>query len=141
MTIYFRGIAVKNFAHLHVHSCFSFQDGASDVEKLVRSAGELGMDSMAITDHNNLSAAVRFTKSAKECGIKPIHGAEVTLEDGSHLVLLAENPKGYSNISLILTEAYMSRDWQNTAKTLQGGDAAKIIDVYKRQGRTKLRKR
>ncbi len=129
----FRGIAVKNFAHLHVHSCFSFQDGASDVEKLVRSAGELGMDAMAITDHNNLSAASRFTKSAKECGIKPIHGAEVTLEDGSHLILLAANPRGYSNISLILTEAYMSRDWQNTSRALEGKDAAKIREALKRR--------
>jgi error-prone DNA polymerase len=124
---------VKNFAHLHVHSCFSFQDGASGVEKLVRKAGELGMDAMAITDHNNLSAAVRFTKAAKECGIKPICGAEVTLEDGSHLVLLAENPKGYSNISKILTEAYMSRDWQNTAQALEGKDVAKTREELKRR--------
>lgn len=124
---------MKNFAHLHVHSCFSFQDGASGVERLVRKAGELGMDAMAITDHNNLSAAARFTKAAKECGIKPICGAEVTLEDGSHLVLLAENPKGYSNISKILTEAYMSRDWQNTAQALEGKDAAKTREELKRR--------
>ncbi len=124
---------MKNFAHLHVHSCFSFQDGASGVKKLVRSAGELGMNSMAITDHNNLSAALRLTKAAEECGIKPIHGAEVTLEDGSHLILLAENPKGYSNISVILTEAYMSGDWQNTARALEGRDAARTMNALKRR--------
>lgn len=114
------------FAHLHVHSCFSFQDGASHVEKLVRTARELGMDAMAITDHNSLSAAVRFAKAAEEYGIKPIYGAEVTLEDGSHLVLLAENAKGYSNLSLILTEAYMSRDWKNITRLLGGRDTNRI---------------
>lgn len=114
------------FAHLHVHSCFSFQDGASHVEKLVRTARELGMDAMAITDHNSLSAAVRFAKTAEEYGIKPIYGAEVTLEDGSHLVLLAENAKGYSNLSLILTEAYMSMDWKNITRLLGGRDTNRI---------------
>jgi error-prone DNA polymerase len=128
-----RGIIVKKFAHLHVHSCFSFQDGASGVDELVRSAGELGMDGMAITDHNNLSAALRLTKAAEACGIKPIHGAEVTLEDGSHLVLLAQNPKGYSNISVILTEAYMSRDWKNTAQVLAGRDGVKTGEALKRR--------
>lgn len=124
---------MKKFAHLHVHSCFSFQDGASGVDELVRSAGELGMDGMAITDHNNLSAALRLTKAAEACGIKPIHGAEVTLEDGSHLVLLAQNPKGYSNISVILTEAYMSGDWKNTAQVLAGRDGVKTGEALKRR--------
>jgi len=65
--------------------------------------------------------------------IKPIHGAEVTLEDGSHLVLLAQNPKGYSNISVILTEAYMSRDWKNTAQVLAGRDGVKTGEALKRR--------
>ena len=74
------------------------------VEKLVRTSRELGMDAMSITDHNSHSAAERFAKAAEEYGITPIYGAEVTLEDGSHLVLLAENAKGYSNHSLIPTK-------------------------------------
>ncbi|MGE5593678.1 MAG: DNA polymerase III subunit alpha [Betaproteobacteria bacterium] len=100
------------FVHLHVHSHFSFLDGASSVESIVKNAAELGMEAVAITDHDNLCAAARLTRAAQRHGIKPIHGAEVTLEDGSHLVLLAEDPEGYSNICAILTEAYMSRGWE-----------------------------
>ena len=100
------------FVHLHVHSHFSFLDGASSVESIVKNAAELGMEAVAITDHDNLCAAARLTRAAQRHGIKPIHGAEVTLEDGSHLVLLAEDPEGYSNICAILTEAHMSRDWE-----------------------------
>ena len=100
---------MKNFAHLHVHSCFSFQDGASSVEELSRSAASLGMGAMAITDHNNLCAAARFTKVAAECGIKPIHGAEITLEDGSHLVLLAESPKDIQILQGSYRSIYVKR--------------------------------
>ncbi len=122
---------MKNFAHLHVHSCFSFQDGASSIEELTRSAGELGMNAMAITDHNNLSMSARFAKAAKECGIKPIHGVEVTLEDESHLVLLAENPVGYSNISKILTEAYMPENLGNTSKRRKFQPRAHFASIEK----------
>ncbi len=106
------------FVHLHVHSHFSFLDGASSVEALVKAAADLGMDAITITDHDNLSAAARLARAARQHGIKPIHGVEVTLEDGSHLVLLAEDPRGYASICSILTEAYMSRDWQ---EALVGG--------------------
>ncbi|MGE5585987.1 MAG: DNA polymerase III subunit alpha [Bacillota bacterium] len=100
------------FAHLHVHSHFSFLDGASSVEAIVRGAAELGMEAIAVTDHDNLCAAARLARAARQYGMKPIHGVEVTLEGGSHLVLLAEGPEGYANICTILTEAYMSRDWE-----------------------------
>ncbi len=100
------------FAHLHVHSHFSFLDGASSVEALVKAAAELGMEAIALTDHDNLCAAARFARVARRYGIKPIHGAEVVLEDGGHLLLLAEGPRGYSNICTILTEAHMSRGWE-----------------------------
>ncbi|MDI7246577.1 MAG: DNA polymerase III subunit alpha [Bacillota bacterium] len=109
------------FAHLHVHSHFSFLDGASSVEALVRGAVELGMEAIAVTDHDNLCAAARLARAARQHGIKPVHGAEVTLEDESHLVLLAEGPEGYANICAILTEAYMSRGW---GKALTGDEGA-----------------
>ncbi|MGE5587348.1 MAG: DNA polymerase III subunit alpha, partial [Clostridia bacterium] len=100
------------FAHLHVHSYFSFLDGVSSVETIVKWATEFGMEAIAITDHDNLCGAARLAQAARRHGIKPIHGVEITLEGGSHLVLLAEGPEGYSNICTILTEAYMSKDWE-----------------------------
>ena len=72
------------FVHLHVHSPYSFIDRASKVDELVARAAGLGMPAMAITDHNNVSAVVRFVKAARRCGIKPIIGAEVTLRGGHH---------------------------------------------------------
>ena len=95
--------------------------------KSCKTARELGMECLwLLLITNSLSATVRFAKTAEEYGIKPIYGAEVTLEDGSHLVLLAENAKGYSNLSLILTEAYMSMDWKNITRLLGGRDTNRI---------------
>ena len=75
------------FAHLHVHSPFSFLDGASSIESLVERAAKLGQPALALTDHNNLSGTVRFVRAAGAAGIKPILGAEVTTVGGYHLVL------------------------------------------------------
>jgi len=66
------------FVHLHVHSPFSFLDGACSIEDLVEAAASFDMPALAITDHNNVSAAVRFHRAATAAGIKPIIGAEVT---------------------------------------------------------------
>ncbi|HHW25834.1 MAG TPA: DNA polymerase III subunit alpha [Firmicutes bacterium] len=98
------------FVHLHVHSPFSFQDGASRIPDLVGKAAELGMDAMAITDHNNLSATVRFIKAAKRFGIKPIIGCELTMEDASHLTVLCRDNRGYRNLCAILTEAHLGNE-------------------------------
>ncbi|MDD2201066.1 MAG: DNA polymerase III subunit alpha [Firmicutes bacterium] len=99
---------MKPFVHLHVHSQYSFLDGADTCSTLVARAAECGLPAIAITDHNNVSAAVELSKAAREYGIKPIHGVEVSMSDGSHLTLLAQNPEGYSNICRMLTEAHMS---------------------------------
>jgi error-prone DNA polymerase len=96
------------FVHLHVHSAFSFRDGASRVEDLVSRAAELGYGALALTDHENVGAAVRFARAAEKAGIKPIQGAELTLEGGYHLVLLAENPRGYANLCRLLTRAHLA---------------------------------
>ena len=98
------------FCHLHVHSNFSFLDAGSSVAALIDRAKEVGCDSLAITDHHGLYGAVRFYKYAKEAGIKPIIGAEMTTEEGHHIVLLAKNLDGYSNLCKIVTRAQLSHE-------------------------------
>ncbi len=94
------------FIHLHVHSQYSMLDGASSITAYLEEAARLEMPAMALTDHNNVSGAVEFHKTAAELGIKPIQGVEITLEDDTHLTLLAENSQGYANICQILTKGY-----------------------------------
>lgn len=91
---------------LHVHSCYSFLDGASHPEELVLEAQRLGYTALALTDHNGLYGALEFAQAAMEAGIAPLTGAEVTLEDESHLTLLAETAEGYANLCRLLTLAH-----------------------------------
>ena len=91
---------------LHVHSCYSFLDGASHPEELVRQAKELGYTALALTDHDGLYGALEFAQAAMEAGLTPITGAEVTLEDESHLTLLAETAEGYANLCRLLSIAH-----------------------------------
>lgn len=97
-----------SFVHLHIHSQYSFLDGASTLDKLLEKAKALGMPALAITDHNRLTGAIRFYEKARAAGIKPIIGAEIELEGGYHLTMLCKNGKGYSNLCRILTEAHLS---------------------------------
>ncbi|MFQ5809586.1 MAG: DNA polymerase III subunit alpha, partial [Armatimonadota bacterium] len=92
-----------DFVHLHAHSCFSLLDGAADVRLLTRRAKELGMPAIAVTDHDGLYGAIRFYKAAQEADIQPIVGAELTLEGGCHVVLLAMDREGYSNLCRLIT--------------------------------------
>jgi error-prone DNA polymerase len=96
------------FTHLHVHSQYSFLDGASTLDELLGKAKKLGMSAMALTDHNRLTGAVRFYDKAKALGMKPIIGAEVDFEGGYHLTLLCKDKTGYSNLCRLLTEAHLS---------------------------------
>jgi len=107
------------FTHLHVHSNFSFLDGGSSIQALVDRAKEVGYDSLALTDHNGLYGAIRFYKYAREVGIKPIIGAEMTMEDGHHVVLLAKNLNGYSNLCKIITHAQLSHKKGEAAVSLE----------------------
>ncbi|MGI6550103.1 MAG: DNA polymerase III subunit alpha [Syntrophomonadales bacterium] len=95
------------FIHLHTHSAFSFLDGGSSIESLVKRAAELDMPALALTDHDNLCGAVKFNAQARKAGIKPIQGVEVTLDNGHHLTLLARNPEGYRNLCRMLTAAHL----------------------------------
>ena len=77
-----------SFIHLHVHSQYSFLDGASSLDDLLKKAASLNMPALAITDHNRLTGAIRFYDKAKAMGIKPIIGAEVDIDTGHNLTLL-----------------------------------------------------
>lgn len=101
------------FVHLHTHSPFSFLDGAAGIEDMVMAAANAGMPALAITDHNNLCAAVYFCKLAQKAGIKPIIGTEVTMESGTHLTLLAKDPQGYANLCRLLSAAHLGSPRQN----------------------------
>jgi error-prone DNA polymerase len=97
-----------SFIHLHVHSQYSFLDGASTLDSLLEKTARLEMPALAITDHNRLTGAVRFYDKARKLGIKPVIGAEIDMEGGYHLTLLCKDRKGYSNLCRLLTEAHLS---------------------------------
>ena len=96
------------FVHLHVHSQYSFLDGASSLDRLLEKAKMLGMPALALTDHNRLTGAVKFYEKARALGIKPIIGAEIDFEGGYHLTLLCKDRKGYSHLCRLQTEAHLS---------------------------------
>jgi len=100
---------LKEFVHLHVHSPYSFLDGASPIERLLERARHLGMPAMAVTDHNSLTGAIRFYDKAMEMGIKPIIGAEVDMEGGYHLTLLAQDLDGYASLCNLLSESRLAK--------------------------------
>ncbi|MHB8691086.1 MAG: PHP domain-containing protein, partial [Solirubrobacteraceae bacterium] len=84
------------YAELHLHSAFSFLDGASLPDELVGAALELGYQTLALTDHNTVCGSMEFAVSARALGLRPIHGAEIDLDDGRHLTLLVEDDRGWS---------------------------------------------
>ena len=94
------------YAELHCHSAFSFLDGASLPDELVPTALELGYETLGLTDHNSVSGSMEFAVSARALGLRPIHGAEVDLEDGRHLTLLVQDAEGWRNLCRILTRAH-----------------------------------
>jgi error-prone DNA polymerase len=95
-----------SYVELHCHSAFSFLDGASLPDELVPAAVELGYGTLALTDHNSVSGSMEFAVSARALGLRPIHGAEIDLDDGRHLTLLVENASGWRNLCRILTRAH-----------------------------------
>jgi error-prone DNA polymerase len=100
---------MNNYIELHCHSSFSILDGACHPEDLVARASGLGMSGLALTDHNGLYGAIRFYKSCLTANIKPIIGVETTLENGSHITLLAKNNEGYSNLCRLITRAQLEQ--------------------------------
>lgn len=97
------------YTELHLHTAFSFLDGASLPEEMIAQAVAYGYTSLAVTDHDGLYGAMEFAQAAKSAGITPITGAEITLDDGSHLTLLAETRTGYGNLSRLITDSKHGR--------------------------------
>jgi error-prone DNA polymerase len=94
------------YPELHAHSSFSFLDGASQPEELAVRAAALGYDAVALTDHDGLSGSLAFANAAREVGVRPITGCEITLEGGAHLTLLCEDRRGYANLCRLITAAH-----------------------------------
>ena len=94
------------YVELHCHSAYSFLDGASQPEELAARAAELGYPALALTDHDGVYGSLEFAHAAKALGVRPLTGAEVTLEGGAHVTLLVETSSGYANLCRILTRAH-----------------------------------
>ncbi|MDQ3121637.1 MAG: error-prone DNA polymerase [Actinomycetota bacterium] len=97
---------MAGYVELHCHSAYSFLDGASQPEELTARAAELGYEALALTDHDGLYGSLEFAHAAKAFGVRPITGAEVTLDNGAHVTLLVESRRGYGNLCRLLTAAH-----------------------------------
>jgi error-prone DNA polymerase len=107
------------YAELHCHSNFSFLDGASHPEELVEEAVRLGLDALALTDHDGVYGVVRFAQAARELGLPTVFGAELSLDltgpqngiadpEGVHLLLLARGPEGYTRLCRTITTGHLT---------------------------------
>lgn len=131
---------MANFVHLHVHSEFSLLDGLGKLDQLINRAKELGMDTLALTDHGAMYGSFKFYLKAKAAGLKPILGVETYVArrsrldkegkidtDPYHLVLLAKNEEGYRNLLKLVTHAHLDGfyykpriDWDLLTKHHEG---------------------
>jgi error-prone DNA polymerase len=116
------------YAELHAHSCWSLREGASSSDEMVDRAVSLGYRALAITDHDNLYGAMEYAKAARERGLQPITGCELTIQHGlddegepatSHLTVLCETVEGYRNLCRLLSRAYRThgKDTPHVEKT------------------------
>ena len=107
------------YAELHAHSTFSFLDGASQPEELAEEAARLGLEALAVTDHDGFYGVVRFAEAASALGVRTIFGAELSLgvpapqngitdPAGNHLLVLARDPEGYRRLGLTITAGQMA---------------------------------
>ena len=107
------------YAELHCHSNFSFLDGSSTPEALAEEAARLGLEALALTDHDGFYGVVRFAEAARAVGVPTVFGAELSLgltqpqngvpdPEGPHLVVLARGPRGYADLSRALSEAHLA---------------------------------
>jgi error-prone DNA polymerase len=104
-----------SYCELHCCSAFSFLRGGSFPEQLAEVAAELEMPAIALLDRNGVYGAQRFSVAAREHGVRPIIGAELSMEDGSILPVLVENRTGYKNLCGLLTQAHLRSEKGNCA--------------------------
>lgn len=94
-----------DYAELHAHFYYGLLDGTSSPNDLIRrAAAEMGMPSLALTDHDAVYGAVRFGSAAQQYKVHPVFGAEITLDGGYHLTLLVKNETGWRNLCWLITE-------------------------------------
>ncbi|MEL7207872.1 MAG: PHP domain-containing protein, partial [Actinomycetota bacterium] len=114
-----RGRSTVPYAELHCHSSFSFLDGASQPQDLAEQGARLGLEALAITDHDGFYGIVRFAEAAAAVGLKTVFGAELTVDkldispgqadpDGSHLLVLARSPQGYAALARVISRAQLA---------------------------------
>src|SRR5512132_2101549 len=103
------------YVELHCHSAFSFLDGASLPDELVAAALQRGHTTLALTDHDSVSGSMEFAQAAGQLGLRPIHGAEITVTDAAsdaagadprHLTLLVRDARGWASLCRLLTRAH-----------------------------------
>ncbi len=130
-------MSTTTYAELHCHSNYSFLEGASFIGELLVQAKGLGYPALALTDHDNLCGAMEFARAANTMGVQPVIGAEVSLSGGTHLTLLAETSKGYSNLCQLITKSRIGgdrRDPQLDTKHLQAHAEGLILLTGCRKG-------
>lgn len=131
ITDYADGNRTPRYAELHCHSCFSFLDGASHPEELVETAAGLGLDAVALTDHDGMYGVVRFAEAARELGVRTLYGAELSLDlakpqsgvpdpEGTHLLLLAKGQEGYTRLCKAITEGQLGLDAEPGTRAEKG---------------------
>ena len=101
-------VFTHRYAELHAHSAYSFLDGANEPEDLVASAVELGLEALALTDHDGLPGIVKHAEAGRAHGLPTVHGAELTLEGGARLPVLARDPVGYRRLSAAVSHHNLS---------------------------------
>src|SRR5919199_4821429 len=117
------------YVELHLHSCFSFLDGASHPVEIASAAARQGHAALALTDHDGLHGAMEHAQACAALGIRPITGAELTLDDGSHLTLLCQDATGYRNLCLLLTKAHAhTREWSASGTARRVKPASVALD-------------
>ena len=105
------------FVHLNVHSHYSKGWGIGTIEELCRAAGDMGLKKLALTDTNSLYGLVFFVEAAGDMGVEPIVGSELS-HNGNRAVLLVKNPRGYANLSRIISARHCHQDF-DLIKTLR----------------------